>query len=267
MKIGLALSGGGARGFAHIGVLKALLEHGFEPEIISGASAGGLVGALYASGHQPEEMMDIFAKAKIRTVFSLSTKLVGFLKMERIEKFLELYLPHNSFEKLAIPLTINATDIQAGKIVYFHEGELIRPLMASCCIPVLFEPVRINGRMMVDGGILNNLPVEPLLGKCGFMVGVHTNPCGTTQPLPNMKAVMERSLLLAIQNNVRERAVQCDFFVEPPDLCGFTTMDAAKAREIFNIGHQYVTGNIGRLHKAYEEKMAGKQPHPQPLSC
>lgn len=174
MKIGLALSGGGARGFAHIGVLKALLDHGFEPEMVSGASAGGLVGALYASGHPPEEIMAIFAKAKIRTVFSLSTKLVGFLKMEKIERFFELYFPHNSFEKLVIPLTINATDIQAGQIVYFHEGELVRPLMASCCIPVLFEPVHINGRMLVDGGILNNLPVEPLLGKCGFVVGVHS---------------------------------------------------------------------------------------------
>ena len=259
MKIGLALSGGGARGFAHIGVLKALLEHGFEPEMISGASAGGLVGALYASGHPPDEIMDIFAKAKIRTVFSLSTKLVGFLKMERIEKFLDLYLPHNSFENLSIPLTINATDIQAGKIVYFHEGELVRPLMASCCIPVLFEPVRINGRMLVDGGILNNLPVEPLLGKCGFVVGVHPNPCGIAQPLPNMKAVMERSLLLAIRNNVRERAAQCDFFMEPPELGRFTTMDASKAREIFEIGYWYAADNMDNLHKAYEGKV--NQPH------
>lgn len=254
MKIGLALSGGGARGFAHIGALKALLEHGFEPQAISGASAGGLVGALYASGHEPEQIMEIFAKAKIRSVFSLSTKLVGFLKMERIEKFLETYFPHNSFEKLAIPLTINATDIQAGQIVYFNTGELIRPLMASCCIPVLFEPVRINGRMMVDGGILNNLPVEPLLGNCGFVVGIHSNPCGTAQPLTNMKTVMERSLLLAIQNNVRERAVQCDFFMEPPEMCRFTTMDASKAREIFDIGYQYVSDNIARLQKAYDEK-------------
>ncbi len=252
MKIGLVLSGGGARGFAHVGVLKALVEEGFEPSLISGASSGGVVGALYANGYEPEAIMDIFAKAKIRSVFSLSTRLTGFLKLVRVEKFLETYIPHNSFEKLTIPLTINATDIEAGEIVYFDRGELIKPLLASSCIPVLFEPVKIADRWLVDGGTLNNLPVEPLLGKCDFIVGVHTNPCGATLPLINMRTVMERSLLLAIRNTIGERVLKCHFFVEPPDLSRFSTLDASKAKEIFSIGYQYMKEAAPRLRQAYE---------------
>jgi len=250
MKIGLVLSGGGARGFAHVGVLKALLEEGIRPQILSGTSSGAIVAALYANGYEPDAIMDIFAKAKIRSVFSLSTRLTGFLKLTRVEKFLKTYFPNNSFESLELPVTINATDIEAGKIMYFNQGPLIRPLLASSCIPVLFEPIRVNDRLLVDGGVLNNLPVEPLLGKCDFIIGVHSNPCGTTLPLINMRTVMERSLLLAIGNNIRERAAQCDFFIEPPDLCRFTTLDAAKAREIFTIGYNHTKQVIPQLREA-----------------
>lgn len=254
MKVGLVLSGGGARGFAHAGVLKALLEEGFEPEQLSGASSGGIVAALYANGYMPEEIMSIFTKAKVLSVFSLSTRLTGFLKLAKVEKFLETYLPDNSFEKLRISLTINATDIERGEIVYFNKGELIKPLLASSCIPVLFEPLKINDRLLVDGGILNNLPVEPLVGKSDFIVGVHTNPCGTTLPVVNIRTVMERSLLLAIKNNIYSRAAQCDFFIEPPGLSQFTTLNASKANEMYTIGYDYAKSIAVQLHQAYERK-------------
>ncbi len=261
-KIGLVLSGGGARGFAHVGVLQALLEADFLPERLSGASSGGIVSALYASGYMPAEIMEIFTKAKVLSVFSLSTHLTGILRLAKVEKFLETYLPGNSFETLQLPVTINATDIEKGQIVYFSEGELIRPLLASSCIPVLFEPLKVNDRLLVDGGILNNLPIEPLIGQSDFIVGVHTNPCGTTLPKINIKTVMERSLLLAIQNNIRYRATQCDYFVEPPDLCRFTTLEASKAQEIYSIGYEYMKQSIGQLNEAYEAKMKTKTYNP-----
>ncbi|MDJ1470683.1 patatin-like phospholipase family protein [Cytophagaceae bacterium DM2B3-1] len=259
MEIGLALSGGGARGFAHVGVLQALLEEGFVPTRLSGASAGSIVCALYANGYLPKDIMDIFQKAKIRSVFSLSTQLTGFLKLGKIEKFLETYLPHNSFEQLNIPLTINATEIQTGEIVYFNSGPLIQPILASSCIPVLFEPLRVGNKLLVDGGILNNLPVEPLLNQCNFIVGVHSNPCGNTLPIINMRTVMERSLLLAIQNNIQDRILRCDYFIEPPELCRFTTLDASKAQELFSIGYKYTKEIAPQLKNLYEEKQKGRE--------
>ena len=103
----------------------------------------------------------------------------------------------------------------------------------------MFEPVVFEGNTYVDGGILNNLPVEPLLDRCDFVIGVHTNAYSELFPLKSIRAVMERSLLLAIQTNVKERIRHCDVFIEPDTLYQFTTLDIDKAEQIFNIGYQH----------------------------
>jgi NTE family protein len=254
MKIGLVLSGGGARGFAHLGVIKGLLEQGFEPQKISGVSSGAIVGALFSEGYSPDQIMEIFLATKLYKFIRPAISWKGFFKLERLEKLYEIYLPHNSFERLKIPFTLCATDLQAGKTIYFSHGPLIQPLLASGCIPVMFEPVTIDGQLLVDGGILNNLPVEPLLGQCDFIIGVHTNPHNTEQAPTTMRTVMERSLLLAIQNSIHERAKQCDFLIEPPLLSRFTTMDRAKAKEIFEIGYSYTMQIGSKLAEAYAVK-------------
>ncbi|MBC8111937.1 MAG: patatin-like phospholipase family protein [Verrucomicrobia bacterium] len=238
MKIGLALSGGGARGVAHLGVLKALNEFGIEPDMISGASAGGVVGSLYAAGYRPEEILGFITSKSFIWQFRPALKR-GFINMESLQKVYLQYFPENSFEALKIPVVINATDINKGKTIYFSKGELIKPILASSSIPVMFEPVVFEGNTYVDAGILNNLPVEPLLGICDFIIGVHTNPYDTLQPLTSMRAVMERSLLLAVHTNVKECMQYCDIYVEPPLLNRFTTIDIGKAKEIFQVGYAY----------------------------
>jgi NTE family protein len=238
MKIGLALSGGGAKGFAHLGVMKGLLEQGFQPQIISGVSAGAVAGALYAAGYHPDKILEIFIASKFYRFMRLSISFTGLLRMERVEKLYERYLPA-TFEELKLPVIVSATDLQAGKTVFFNKGSLLKPLIATCCIPGMFEPMRIDGRMYVDGGILNNLPVEPLAGQCDYIIGVHTNPIDPEMPLKSIRAIMERTLLLAVQNNVKERAAKCDLVIEPPTLHQFTSYDGRKARQIFEIGYEY----------------------------
>lgn len=254
MKIGLALSGGGARGFAHFGVIKALSELGLAPDVISGVSAGALAGCLYAAGHSPEKALNIFISTKIYRFFRPAMSMRGFLKMSTLEKLYKLYLPEK-FEDLSIPVTFNATDIQAGKTIYFSKGPLVHPLMASCCIPVMFEPMLLDNKLLVDGGILNNLPVEPLLNQCDLIIGIHTNPCQGEMPVANMRTVMERSLLLAIQNNIKERIELCDVFIEPPMLCRFTTLDSSRAHEIFEIGYAYTMEKADILLEAKRQKL------------
>ena len=238
MKIGLALSGGGAKGFAHLGVMKGLLEQGFQPQIISGVSAGAVAAALYAAGYHPDKILEIFIASKFHRFMRISVSFTGILRMERVEKLYEMYLPA-TFEDLKIPVVVSATDLQAGKTVFFDKGPLVKPLIATCCIPGMFEPMRIDGRMYVDGGILNNLPVEPLIGKCDYIIGVHTNPIDPEMPLRSIRAIMERTLLLAVQNNVKERAAKCNLVIEPPTLHQFTSYDGRKARQIFEIGYEY----------------------------
>src|SRR4051812_29128314 len=131
MKIGLALSGGGARGVAHLGVLKALLEHGIEPAMISGVSAGAIAGSLYAAGYQPDEILEIIISTKMFRFLRPAMSRVGILKMDRTDAIYLKYLTGNSFEALKIPLIVSATNLNRGETVYFDRGELIKPIQAS----------------------------------------------------------------------------------------------------------------------------------------
>ncbi|NBB18040.1 patatin [Runella sp. CRIBMP] len=248
MKIGLVLSGGGARGIMHLGVIKALQERKVDIAAISGTSAGAIVGALIAHGHSPDEVL-----AKLLTINFLkylrpSFNGPGLLRMDKAEELYRELLPHNSFEKLKIPLTVAATDIEAGEIVYFQSGELIRPLMASSCLPGIFEPIRHNKRLFVDGAVLNNLPIEPLLKDAvDFLIGVNCNPPLPDKPIRSMRTVIERSLLLAVRNKTQERTLQCQLLFEPREVGKYDIFDIRKAREIFLVGYHSVTKSSDKL--------------------
>jgi NTE family protein len=237
---GLVLSGGGARGFAHLGVLKALKEFNIRIDRISGTSAGSIVGALYAYGYSPDEIVDIITRAGFIKSVRPAWSWTGFLKLNGFKELLRHHLPENSFEALKIPLTIAATDIQHGRTCYFSQGELITPIIASSSIPALFEPVQFRGNVYVDGGILNNLPVEPLLGQCEFVIGIHTNPVNQKLDIKNLKEVTERAFMMAISVNASISKSKCSIVIEPPALSAYSTLDMAKAKEITEIGYRYV---------------------------
>lgn len=241
MTIGLVLSGGGARGIMHLGVIKALQERGIQPDFISGTSAGAIVGALIAHGHTPDEILSFLLKTNFLKYLRPSFNGPGLLRMDKVEELYQELLPHNSFEKLKIPLTVAATDIEAGETVYFQSGELTRPLMASSCLPGIFEPIRFRKKMFVDGAILNNLPIEPLLEqKADFIIGVNCNPFAFEKPITSTRNVVERSLMLAVRNKTQERIRQCHLVFEPKEAGQYDIFDVRKAREIFLIGYQAV---------------------------
>ena len=239
MKIGLVLSGGGARGIAHLGVLKALVEKGIEISMISGCSAGAIVGAMFAAGYSPDHIFELVVSTNTLRAMRPSWSRGGLLHMNRAEEVYLKYIPHNSFERLKIPLTVNATDLYAGETVYFSKGELLKPVMASCSIPGLFEPVKVGERTLTDGGILNNMPIEPLVGKCDFIIGSHCNPYGMQETSKSMTTILTRALFLAINNNSKGRLAQCDLLIEPPSLKNFDPADIRKASLIFKTGYDF----------------------------
>ncbi|MDH5365532.1 MAG: patatin-like phospholipase family protein [Cyclobacteriaceae bacterium] len=243
MTYGLVLSGGGVRGIAHLGVIKALDEIGIRPSAISGTSAGAIVGTMYAHGYSPDDILKIILKTKFLYAVRPSLSFTGLLSMEAMEKILKEYLP-DDFSNLKIPITIGTTDLKHGKTVFFSRGELIKPILASACIPVIFKPVEIEGVKYIDGGILNNLPVDPLLRKCDKIIGVHTNPISNNFTGSNAKNILERTMLMAISGNTKQNAAHCDYYIEPPELGGYTGMDISKAEELFEIGYRYTKENI-----------------------
>jgi NTE family protein len=174
-KIGIALSGGGARGIAHLGILKALEEFGIIPTHISGTSAGAIAGAFYAAGYSIPEIVAILKKGQIFNFSNILIKRQGFFAMKGFNDIYRECFPNNSFEDLNIPLYVTATDILKGELVYFSSGNLSQALMASSCIPLIFQPVSYNDSVFVDGGVLNNFPTEPLTGQCYIIIGSYVN--------------------------------------------------------------------------------------------
>lgn len=243
MKIGFVLSGGGARGIAHLGVLKALDEMGLKPDHIAGSSAGAVAGAMFAAGYSPDETLDILQSTNLLRFVRPALSRMGLLKLDKCEDLYRRYLPEDTFEALHLPLTIATTDLMGGKTVYFNEGPLIRPLLASCCLPGVFEPMLHQQRFYVDGGVLNNMPLDPLEECCDFFVGSHVNPFGTTErPITSMKGVLERTLYLAINKSSQQQFAKYHLLIEPPALKNYTVFDIKKAREIFRVGYVYTRG-------------------------
>jgi NTE family protein len=239
LKIGVALSGGGVRGISHLGVLKALNEVGIIPTKISGTSAGAIAGAMYCQGYQPEEILKIIVDTNFFRFMRPAISLVGILKMGIVGELFKIYFPHNDFSKLKTPLAVAATDISKGKVIYFDEGELIAPLMASSCIPGMFEPIKIGDKQLVDGGVLNNLPVEPLDGICDFVIGVNCNQLPEESNIRNMKKLIERAVIMSMNYNVYSRKAKCDYFIEAPGLGKFGVFDIKKAPELFQVGYDH----------------------------
>lgn len=244
MKVGLALSGGGARGMAHLGVLKALEEFGIPVAAISGTSAGSIAGAFYCSGYKPDEILEIITRTGFLKSVRPAWAWTGLLSMDGFRSVMHQYIPHNSFEALKIPLTTAATEIRLGKVQYFNSGELIASVIASATIPALFNPIIMNGHTYVDGGIMDNLPVQPLVGHTDFIIGSHCSPVAERFDIRSVKDITERSLLIAINVNSSISKKSCSLVIEPPELAKFSTFDLAKGKEIFDIGYSFTRNNF-----------------------
>jgi NTE family protein len=256
MKIGLVLSGGGARGVAHIGVIKALEEMGVEFSMISATSAGSIVGALYAYGYKPDEIFEVTKGLGIFKSVRPAWTWAGLLNMEGLSELLLRHMPENDFKALRVPLTIGATEICKGQLHQFTEGELVPAIVGSCSIPAIFNPVLFNGGTYVDGGLFDNLPVKPIKDKCDFIIGLHCNHISNNFTASNLKLVVERSLLMAINANTQISRSMCDVFIEPPNLDRFSSFDIGRAKEIFDIGYKYTKENFMPHHFQRSIKVA-----------
>ena len=165
MKISLVLGSGGARGYAHIGVIEELERQGFEILSISGSSMGALIGGLYAAGKLEEykEWVLTLDVWDVAALLDISFDKKGFIKGERVFKKLEKIMGHVQIETLPINYTAVATDIRQNKEFWFQEGDLLQAIRASIAIPSFFTPVEYKGMLLVDGGVLNPLPVAPVM--------------------------------------------------------------------------------------------------------
>lgn len=201
MRIGLALGGGGARGAAHIGVLRELERLGIRPDLITGTSIGGLVGALYAAGLTCDDLIKGFREINIVSMYSFAGSAPALTGVSKIEHLLESFIGRPKFADIGIPLAIVTTDLVSRKEVILDEGDLITAVLATIAIPILFPPVERDGMMLADGGILNNTPFNIARARgATYVIAVDLSksaPYGTPdKPAPTPPGMLGKMLAM-----------------------------------------------------------------------
>jgi len=259
-KIGLALGGGGAKGFAHIPILEVFDELGIKPHCITGTSIGAIMGALYASGHTAKDISEMINqlivkpknaswKSIIRNAdffnftnlidphFSLKPK--GLIKGEKLLGFLYEQMQVSTFEELAIPLKAVATDFWRREQVVFDSGNLLPAVRASMALPYIFTPVSIDGRVLVDGGLMNNVPHDLLCSSCDIRIAVDIMG-ETSKPktkIPNPLEAVFHTYEVMMDAMAQEKLANhpVDIYLQPP-LVDVEMLDFYKAESIYEQG-------------------------------
>ncbi len=236
-KLGLALSGGGAKGFAHCGALQALEDFGLKPDIIAGTSAGAIAGALYAAGNTPVEISKMFFGKEFTHFVKLLIPKSGLFDHAPFQAFLEENLKVKTIEELGIPMCVVASDLDNGVSKVFTEGDLAPRVLASCALPVIFNPVVIDGIHYVDGGIFQNFPVSAIRSQCEKVIGVNVSPIISDDYKHNIVKIAMRSYHFMFRANAVEDCQMCDYLVQVKDSEQYSTFDLDNINMIFMNGY------------------------------
>ncbi len=238
--IGLALSGGAARGIAHIAVLEVLEKDDIPIRAIAGTSAGSIIGALYAAGMPLVEIKRVLLHAKWRDLLSFTLPKAGLISSEGIFRFMESVLPVKNFSSLSIPFAAVATDLKTAEKVVLTSGSIARAVQASCSLPVIFTPVDISRKILVDGGVASQVPVKTVRDELGVqkVVAVNVNyKALEVQSFDTVIKIATHLSMLWASRNAREEEKLADVVVQV-DARGISLYDLSKAEELLRRGRK-----------------------------
>ncbi len=238
-KYGMAFGGGGARGFAHIGVLMAMEQFGIYPEVVSGVSAGSVAAVLYGAGFKPDDMIECFAESqKFGDYTQWSVPKSGLFKLDKFGAMIESWLPVKNLEDLKIPTVVCATNFDKGSSVGWCKGEIVPRVLASCSIPIVFQPVIINHVHYVDGGVLRNLPAWAIRDFCKILIGSNCSPLKRNYAYkPSLIDIADRTFQLMAKANVLQDINLCDYVIMPQPIAESKTFDLTSLRKNVTIGY------------------------------
>jgi NTE family protein len=239
-EVPIVLSGGGARGFAHLGVLKALEEANIFPSAIAATSAGALVGAFIADGYKSDEVKAlIMSNVNLGYLFDFKHFRSNLVTLNIMGDFIRKHLRHTQIEDLPIPFYPTATNFMDGSQHVFKYGDIVEASLAACSLPAVFPPRIIDNIPFVDGGLANNLPIEPFGDRKAEVIAIHVNPVAPFNPNITVPQVLERAFHLGFMHTIRASAHGCLLFVEPPGLYKYGLFDIHKFQEIYEAGYSY----------------------------
>lgn len=246
-KIGVCLSGGGALGFSHIGALQALEDHCIYPKAISGSSMGSIIGALYCAGYTPSQMLQFIKEGKLYKITNLMHFQPAFWKVglsnhSTILSLIKDFIPNNSFQKLEIPLYVCVSNLTTAKWEIIHKSNKLDIwVAASCSIPGVFNAMKINDMMYVDGGLLNNIPTQPLRETCEYVIGVDVIPHLTPKKPLKSRDILVKSLRVAQHQSSQSGRALCDFLIEPEAIEKYNGFSFDAYQDIYQYGYRATT--------------------------
>ena len=235
--LGLALGGGAYRGVAHLGVLKAFEEEGLKPGFLSGTSSGGLAAAFYAFGMPLEEIRDLADKLHWLRVSTFNVPKLGLLNNSELGRFVEKHLGSKNIEESPIPLALVASDISTGEKVILKTGSLSQALMATTCIPGVFSPVQVGGRMLVDGALVENVPLTVLKEMgASVRVGVSLGSESYRKPENLIQVIINAINIATDQTNLASEG-KFDLMLKP-ELQTYSFLDNGNSLKLFAEGYR-----------------------------
>jgi NTE family protein len=237
--LGLVLSGGGARGFAHLGVAKALYEKGIHPDIISGVSAGSIAGAFLAARMDPEVIFGLLKEQDFMKISQFKMSKQGFIRLDGLKNQIGIHIPFKNLEDLPIPLVVAVCNLNKGRVEYMKTGPLADIIQASSSIPLLFSPVQLGEHLYVDGGVLDNLPIKPVRKLCKKIIAVNISPIHDTDKLNNMLQIATRVFHVSVDKATLKSGKLSDLYIEPPGVDNYDILRIRYADELFHIAYDH----------------------------
>ena len=248
-EFGIVLSGGGVKGFAHVGLLVAMEEEGLNPSTIAGASAGALIGALYATGIPAKNILAKFDQVNLFNPLIISVRKPGLLNLKKFRSYFEAEFPEDNFSNLQRKLIITTTNMETGNAVYHKEGKLIDKILASCAVPGVFSPISIDGELHMDGGIADNYPLDALMNSGLPTIGQFVCYVGdrTTKQLSNSVRLFTRSSQLMLWYMSKPKFAKTDLFICPKELDEIAFFDVRKIRDAYEIGYRAAKAQMSEI--------------------
>ena len=265
--IALALGGGGAKGFAHIGVIKVLESHGIKPKIVTGTSAGSFVGSLYASGKSPYQLQHIALTFKESDIRDLTLNRQGFIAGQKLQDFVNQHVANKPIEKFPIRFAAVATRLDNGRKADFIKGNAGQAVRASCSIPNVFVPTTIGGTQYVDGGLVSPIPVQTAKAMGADLViavDISARPTGN-QPV-SMWGLLDQTLNIMGQQSINQELAQANIVIQPK-VGHIGTLDLKASNQTILEGEKAAQLQVKAILQAinnFKKSPAALKPAPRP---
>ena len=257
-KIGLALSGGGARCVAQLGAIARLEEQGLAFDAVSGSSGGSIAGALYAGGRSPHAILELLKGIDFRSFLKYHLHRGSLYRVEGAETYLAETLGLRSFEDLRIPFYCTVVNFRTGVAEYKRSGDLAKLIVASSALTPIFAPVRYGEELYIDGGFYDNLPAAPLAETCDRIVGINVNPMFESIPR-SFKARLYKSLFIMLNANIREGKRLCDLYLEPKDMSQYSIFNTEEFDLFFELGYREAKRHEAQIAQLCANSNKGKR--------